>query len=92
MAWSSALLEVFVGIEGRQVVWDQVEGSDLMNDVGSGDLLDCLPATHTLYEQTASRCSCCYRPQGSTLHHVSIMGYSLSFSCLDVRFDRPVIA
>ena len=29
MAWSSALLEVFVGIEGRQVVWAQVAGADL---------------------------------------------------------------
>ena len=65
---------------------------DLVNGVASGDLLDCLQATDCLYGHTASDCSCYYQPQGATPCHVSIMGYSLSFSRLDVRLNWAVIS
>ena len=65
---------------------------DLVNGVASGDLLDCLQATDCLYGHTASDCSCYYQLQGAAPRHVGIMGYSLSFSRLDVKLDRAVTA
>ena len=80
-------MELFVGMQRRQL--SDKCGWDLLNVVVSGDLLGRLPVTDRLYGHPASGCSCCYRPQGSTPHHVSIMGYLLSFSRLDASLVRP---